>query len=249
MRNIIAISFVALLASTSAHAAVNIAGAPTGELRIFSAEYDVTDGFGSRAAGKVSIPVVRYNYQNGDGNKVNVFRSNTAFTFTYDEGSGVRIACPISGGGYLAVRVGDSMPCEVSKGNGKANRSVDVVLRLAAGPAPVTELPPAAPPVGTDRTMSASFDLTNGYGNRAAGEVTIAVDYFNFRNGEGNKVIVFPSNNAFNFTYDVGSGARISCPIGGGGYLAVKTGTSLACTISSGNGSARVDQQVILKLD
>lgn len=244
MRNMIAISFGALLASTSANAAVNIAGAPAGEDRTLSAAFDVTDGFGSRAAGTVSIQVVRYNYQNGDGNKVHVFRSNTAFAFDYDEGSGVRINCPIGGGGYLAARAGDSMPCTVSKGNGGANMAVDVVLRLGPG-VPLT----TTPAVGTDRTMSAPFDLTNGFGHRAAGVVRIALDYLNYGNGEGRKVVVFPSNNAFNFTYDVGSGARISCPIGGGGYLAVKTGNSLACTVSSGNGGARVDQQVILTLD
>lgn len=106
---------------------------------------------------------------------------------------------------------------------------------------------------GTAGAACGNYDVTTGTGARSEGSVCLPGHLYIYRNGEGNRVMVFPSNNQFQFN---GSGAnpRMSCvyrnsgnSIGGGGYLAAGRGSRLDCVATVGNGGHARSQDITLQ--
>ena len=125
--------------------------------------------------------------------------------------------------------------------------SIRILAGLAGLAVAVAAGAASAQVAGEARDLRATFSVTNGFNQTSTGEVSLPVHIYNYGNGSGRKVLVIPSNTAFAWDLTEGARPRIDCGIGGGGYLAVTTGTTLSCTISSGNGGARRDVQVTLR--
>ena len=224
-------------------------------------QFDIGNG-SQRSVGEICADAVRYNYRNGERNKVLVL-PNSNYRITYSAESnrnlnGRPTGCRFRNG--QGVEVGGStssgtgsrlMNCEVRFGNG-GNRVTGPInnMRFRAGSGP-------AVPAGERGQLCGDFGpLTDGFNRTSAGRVCITADHYDFGNGTSRSVLVVPSNGrrAYQVEGNEGPRPRFNCSFrtsgngfGGGGYLAAGDGSRADCTVTIGNGRNRASEQIELR--
>ena len=218
----------------------------------------LADGFGNVTAGEVCLDVATASYGAGESNKVTVVRgARNGFTF---EGTGTapRVSCELRDGSAfgrndtLVVGTGSRAECTATVGNGP-NRNVQAFDLL-----PTNRAASFAVPAFQSRTICDDFDLTDGFGNRSAGEVCLNVATASYGAGESNKLtLVRRARNGFVVTpaMDVtpGEAPSLRCELrdgsvfGGNDRLVAGTGSFAECAATIGNGPNARSQAIELR--
>ena len=245
------------LGATAAHADPNPVPAFQ-PVKICGEVQELTDGFGNTTDGEICLDVARASYGAGESNKVTLVRgARNGFTF---EGTGAtpRVICELrdgstfGGNNGVVAGIGSRAQCTATVGNGP-NRAVQ-----AFDLKPTNRAADFDVPTFRARNICDEFDITDGFGNRSAGEVCLAVATASFGAGDSNKVtLVRRARNGFAITplpeTPAGQAPKLRCELrdgsefGGNDRLVAGTGSFAECSATISNGPNARSQAVQLR--